>query len=260
MTNPLQHLRNRLREEPLTLHQRLANKVEYLKQQVQGSPLPPTRAMFLVQGNHSASDYVSGGLAGWQTITETLHKSYQDINRFRRVLDFGCGCGRVLRHWKPYSTKAEIHGTDYNPELVMWAQKTVPFAKVGRNQLEPPTGYANNSFDFIYAFSIFTHWTAELQKAWAREFQRILSPGGLMIMTFHGDFYVPFLIPAHREQFLAGRIVTGLEDVGSNACSAYNPFVSVQNELLQGLELLNFYPRSARGNPWQDVYLVRKPA
>jgi cyclopropane fatty-acyl-phospholipid synthase-like methyltransferase len=33
------------------------------------------------------------------------------------ILDFGCGCGRVIRHRRE-ATGASLHGTDYNPHLV----------------------------------------------------------------------------------------------------------------------------------------------
>jgi SAM-dependent methyltransferase len=243
----------------LPLNLRLSNQRAYLVERLKGSPLPPAAVMHLVQGNYDANYFVAGGLRGFQSVRDTLEKSYVQMDSLRRVLDFGCGCGRVLRHWKPYARNVELHGTDFNLELVLWCRKVAPFASIQRNQLAPPLTYQDNTFDFIYALSTFTHWTEPLQKEWMREFHRILRPGGHLMFTVHGDYYIPFLVPELREHYLAGRAVTGLERVGTNDCSAYNPPSQVVGELIQEMQLVGYYPRSALGNPWQDVYLVQKP-
>ncbi|MEO0675772.1 MAG: class I SAM-dependent methyltransferase, partial [Pseudomonadota bacterium] len=36
-----------------------------------------------------------------------------------RLLDLGCGCGRIIRHM-PGHSKAALYGVDYNSRLVRW--------------------------------------------------------------------------------------------------------------------------------------------
>ena len=60
-----------------------------------------------------------------------LARSGVTIERLGAILDFGCGAGRVLRHWKSLEGPA-LHGTDYNPELVAWCAASLPFAHVPR--------------------------------------------------------------------------------------------------------------------------------
>lgn len=219
--------------------------------------------MHLVQGNHDAEYFVAGGRRAFETITESLEKSYIPLRQFSTILDFGCGCGRVLRHWKGLAKQVELHGTDYNHELVYWARRTVPFATLHTNQLQPPLPLNDNMFDFVYAFSTFTHWDVELQRAWMREFQRILRPNGYLLFTTHGDYYVPRLPTEARRLFDDGKAIgpaLGPDIVGTNGYASFNPFVQVRDELLQGLEFVEFYRRASRGTPWQDVYIARKLA
>lgn len=240
---------------------RLVNKLVYWREQLRGSPLPPTTMMHLVQGNHDADYFVTGGRKAFETLTETLEKSYLSIRQFAVVLDFGCGCGRVLRHWKKRASQIQLHGTDYNPELVYWARRIVPFATIAENTLAPPLPYADNTFDLIYAFSTFTHWDIALQKAWMREFRRILQPNGYLLFTTHGDYYFPRLSPELQEQLRNNQAIgpsLGATIVGTNSYASFNPYTQVRTELLQGLELIEFFRRASRGTPWQDVYVVRK--
>ena len=53
------------------------------------------------------------------------------------ILDFGCGCGRVARNWGSLEGP-EVHGSDYNDELVSWCDANLPFLRAGRNELDPP--------------------------------------------------------------------------------------------------------------------------
>jgi SAM-dependent methyltransferase len=94
-----------------------------------------------------------------------------------------------------------------------------------------------------------------------REFKRILRPGGYFLFTTHGDYYLPMLSADARAVFLEGRPLgaPAPDSVGSNLYASFSPFQHVRDELLQGLELVEFYRRASRGTPWQDVYLARKP-
>lgn len=63
-------------------------------------------------------------------------------------------------------------------------------------------------------------------------------------------------------QFSAGGLVVknNVKSPGSNTCAAYHPPDYVREQLARGLELLEFVPEGARGNPRQDLYVLRKPA
>jgi SAM-dependent methyltransferase len=222
-------------------------------------PIPPSDLIFLVAGTASISWFLRGGTLAMTSIVDILGRHGVDITGLDAMLDFGCGCGRVLRNWHALP-HTEIHGTDYNPRLVGWCRQNLPFATFGVNQLSPPLAYGDGQFDLVYALSVFTHLTEELQTAWLTELVRVVKPGGHLVISLHGEAYVHRLDEKERRRFKAGRLVVknNVKSPGSNTCSAYHPFAYVRDQLAHSLELVEFRAEGAAGNPHQDLYLLRK--
>jgi SAM-dependent methyltransferase len=175
------------------------------------------------------------------------------------VLDFGCGVGRVLRHWSGV-TGPVLHGTDYNPELIDWCRRNLRFARFNVNALTGRLSYAAGTFDLIYALSVFTHLTPEQQDSWMTELRRILKPGGHLLISTHGEHYVPNLPLEGQDAFRKGQRVTiAGEHAGTNTCAAYHPPASVREQLAAGFEIVDFIAEGAKGNPRQDYWLLRNP-
>ena len=103
----------------------------------------------------------------------------------RRVLDFGCGSGRLLRQFLDEARSAEFHGSDIDEEMVSWVRKNLcpPIADVRVNGEQPPLDYPDDHFDLVTALSVFTH-IADGWSDWMLEIRRVLKPGGLLIATF----------------------------------------------------------------------------
>lgn len=223
-----------------------------------GLPVPPARLIMAVAGTPEIETYLQGGELAAASIRELLAKNGLDLGAFGAVLDFGCGCGRVLRHWADLKN-TEVHGTDYNPELARWCAENLPFARIGTNSLAPPLGYRDAQFDFVYALSVLTHLPEPDQLAWMQEFRRILKPGGCLLVSTHGACYLPQLSPAEQEQFQQSRLVVRHgRSAGSNLCSTFHPESYVRGNLTLGFGVADFVPEGARGNPRQDAWLLRR--
>jgi SAM-dependent methyltransferase len=104
----------------------------------------------------------------------------------KRVLDFGCGAGRTLRHWLPEAERAEFTGCDIDDESIRWLQEHLsPPLTAVVNTSEPPLELPSPEFDLIYALSVFTHLTGTWSR-WLLELHRLLADGGLLLVTFMG--------------------------------------------------------------------------
>lgn len=217
-----------------------------------GVPLPPRRLMVRVAGTANAEWFLRSGRAGYDAIA-----AHVDVQRTRDVLDFGCGCGRVTRYFKDHG--GGVAGSDVSGEAVAWCRDNLQFAQFETNGLAPPVAFADESFDLVYALSVFTHLTEDLQLAWRDELRRVLRPGGRLLITTHGRSYVPRLDDAERTRFERGELVVRwAEVVGSNLCSAYHPERYLRETFAQGFAFLELEAEGARGNPTQDLVLLQK--
>jgi SAM-dependent methyltransferase len=154
-----------------------------------GLPLPPSRLMRLVAASDDVTWFLEGGELAASSMRAVLARNGVTIEHLGAILDFGCGAGRVLRHWKDLNGPA-LHGTDYNPELIAWCVANLPFAEFRVNRLNGVVDSPDASFDLISAFSIFTHLSAPGQSFWIAELSRLLKPGGHLFLTTHGAHYL----------------------------------------------------------------------
>lgn len=114
-------------------------------------PLPPTRLIQQVQINGEIAVYLRSGSQGKVSIQNMLTRNGYHIEDFNRILDFGCGCGRIMRQWTGLC-RQRLFGTDLNPELIRWCQeKPGKLAEFKTNPLTPPLDYPDEYFDLIYS-------------------------------------------------------------------------------------------------------------
>ncbi len=188
-----------------------------------GLPVQTPGQAYLICGQYDLEAMYYNGRKGAEWIIDLLEKNGLDMDGFNDILDFGCGCGRVLRFWKNL-THTRVYGTDYNPSLIKWCENNLPFARVSVNGACSRTDYSDNFFDLVYAISVFTHLSMEMQSFWLDELIRITKPGGYIILTVHGVSRTSALSEEQLKQFRNGELVVrGEKYFGTNICGAYHP-------------------------------------
>lgn len=176
------------------------------------------------------------------------------------VLDWGCGPGRIIRHFPAIEPTAKFFGCDYNKAYVNWNQKNLKGISFAENNLLPPLPYTESSFDFAYAISIFTHLSEENHYLWIEELHRVLKPGGIFFFTTHGDITKKNLLEKERVQYDEGSLVVrGNVKEGNRMYTAYHPAPFMQDLLSSRFRILKH--RQGEVKDWgleQDVWIIQK--
>lgn len=221
-----------------------------------GLPVPPTRLRILTTASPSVEWFIQSGRAGADSIGEMLARNAISLAEIGRMLDFGCGCGRVTRHWA--HSGIQVCGCDYNVDLVAWCRRSLPFARFEANAIEPPLPYPDASFDLVYALSVFTHLPPTLQRRWIEEMTRILTPTGYLIVSTHGEAYLETLSDGERDRFRTGQLVVHNDaEAGTNRCGVFFSETYVRGDFAPGFIVRDYVSRGARGNPPQDLVLLQ---
>lgn len=147
-------------------------------------PVPPAELHQRVAGPLSnAQNYEDNGRRAREAIVSLLPADWSWEGR--RLLDFGCGPGRVLRQFLPEAERAELHGCDIHGPGIEWlAAQAPPRVHAFVNAELPPLDRPDSFFDLVWAVSVFTH-LADSWSRWLLEIHRVLKPGGLFVTTFH---------------------------------------------------------------------------
>ncbi len=157
-------------------------------------PTPPGRLMVRVAGHQDAATFKLGGLKCFGDFYDAIRR-HRDPSDVRRLLDWGCGCGRIAVHFLTADFPNELFGCDVDPEAVAWCRENLTPAEFAHTGTRPPLAYADKTFDVILGYSVFTHLKRDAQAAWLGELKRVLAPGGLIIASVHGAYAAAFEWP-----------------------------------------------------------------
>jgi ubiquinone/menaquinone biosynthesis C-methylase UbiE len=144
-----------------------------------------------------AGDYITVGndIFGLLLMTGGLKPDY-------RILDVGCGTGRIARPLTKYVTSGTYDGFDIVKPSIDWCQKVYAdlypnfhfhFSDI-YNKMYNPEGscqaheyrfpFKDESFDFIFLTSVFTHMLPLDMNNYLAEISRVLTREGTCFITF----------------------------------------------------------------------------
>jgi len=100
-----------------------------------------------------------------------------------RVLDFGCGWGRVYRFFLRDCEPQNLIGVDIDDDCIYQCRASMPFGSFHLTSPAPPAPLADASFDLVFAYSVFSHLARSSFEAWLSDISRLLRVRGLLVFT-----------------------------------------------------------------------------
>lgn len=102
-------------------------------------------------------------------------KNFMENNKFEKVLDVGCGSGRIVKFL--LDNGFDAYGCDINPIAVKMAKKLTGTDRIRLSPAEK-LPYKSNSLDLITSISVVEHLRLHQVDRFLEETLRILRPGG----------------------------------------------------------------------------------
>ena len=168
--------------------------------------LPPMRMRFV-------------GAGDFRAVGEEIVKLLTTVGEMQpddRVLDIGCGVGRVALPLTRVLTST-YDGFDVVKSAIRWCQRNITprhpnfrfqhanlynsfYNRRGVSASQYRFPYDDASFDFAFATSVFTHLDVDSTRNYLNEAHRVLRNGGRLLATFFvlGAGHVPGFDFAHR--------------------------------------------------------------
>jgi SAM-dependent methyltransferase len=107
-----------------------------------------------------------------------------------RVLDFGCGWGRLTRFLARDVEPGRLYGCDPVAAILELARTSRVPAELARSDFLPERVPFDERFDLAYAFSVFTHLSESAHTASLRALHEAIVPGGLLVLTIRPPEYL----------------------------------------------------------------------
>ena len=118
-----------------------------------------------------------------------------------RILDFGCGWGRLTRFFARDAMPDRLFGCDPTPEILEICAETGVPGDLRKTDFVPES-LPFTDLDLVFSFSVFTHISEAAHRAGLEAIHSALAPGGLAVITVRPPAYLdhdPLMQPARAE-------------------------------------------------------------
>jgi SAM-dependent methyltransferase len=131
-------------------------------------------------------DYIADG---WRTLCElqrVLDHEGENLYRCRSFLEFACGHGRFTRHLAPALPPGALTVSDVVPGCMDFLRRHWPVEGFV-STTDPEALRIPGHYEVVFVLSLFTHLPESAWRAWLRTLYGRVAPGGLLVLTTHGE-------------------------------------------------------------------------
>lgn len=136
-------------------------------------------------------EFFTSGFSDVENIFNLIHKHISKDFTPSRILDFGCGTGRLVI---PFAKKAEeVVGVDISPQMISEAQKNAKNHQLDNISFFLSDNNLSNlkgqSFDLIHSYIVLQHINVNRGEKLIKKMVSLLKPGGVGVlqMTYHSN-------------------------------------------------------------------------
>jgi SAM-dependent methyltransferase len=218
---------------------------------------PPLELAFDAYNHVNWEIYHRSGLEHAKLFAHLI-KKHSVKEQSLKILDWGCGPGRLIRHMPQLLMHPQIFGVDYNKQTIKWCKKTFQDSQFFQNNLNPPLPFEKAIFDVVYGLSILTHLSEQSHGKWINELKRILKPNGILILTLYGHSAKNLLTEQESVLFAQGKLVVrDDEKEGKRNFAAFHSPAYVKDNLFSSQDILEHIPCQPNGVLDQDIWVIR---
>jgi SAM-dependent methyltransferase len=178
----------------MTLHDALAklSDEEWLQLQLEGAAsiegyalpmLPPFGLQRRFNGGPDVESNIRSGLRHYRLARDRCRQLGRPLTEGSRVLDFGCGWGRILRFFLRDVSPGGLFGVDISVLGIETARSTDPHCTYLMVDPGGSLPFEDATFDLVYAMSVFSHLPEDLHLSRLEEMVRVLKHGGILVAT-----------------------------------------------------------------------------
>jgi SAM-dependent methyltransferase len=223
---------------------------------------PPKKLQIRVIGLYSPH-FIESGWRTFGIFEQILARAGFGIQSCDTVLDFGCGCGRLIRAFSQSMPHAKLFGTEIDAEAVQWLNENYQrFGSFSVNGSLPPLPHENERFDLIYGVSVFTHLPEAMQFAWLAELHRVARRGCLLLLTIYNEERHRVLNSTNRAKLASTGFcyieesVPTTEGLPAFYQTAFHSHEYIRRVWGEHFEVLNIAPQALEHH--SDLVLLRK--